>query len=190
MLSPRLRTPPLRNPEGLSEVFRQAEDQELRQGRIDDALAAYERAAEAAGPAAANALALARMARCRARLGRTEAARTTWTALLDRYGDIYDPAHRPYALIARLELGRTEGLDRELIDGRWDLSAEQFDYYFSRLNQRPPAGNVFDFGRELQEHFRHVGALKPVRSMPRPCRRGARTIGWSRARPRVSPESR
>src|SRR5436190_5351175 len=77
VLSPRLRTPPLRNPEGLSEVFRQAEDQELRQGRIDDALAAYERAAEAAGPAAANALALARMARCRARLGRTEAARTT-----------------------------------------------------------------------------------------------------------------
>ena len=161
VLSPRLHAPPPRNPDGLPAIFELAEDHELRQGLVADAASEYEHAIELATSPPVKALALSRLARCYARLGRTDAARRAWTELMQKYADLYDPSHRPYSLLARLELGRTEGLDRELIAGRWDLSAEQFDYFFSRLHQNPPAGNSFDFGRELQEHFRHVGPLRP-----------------------------
>lgn len=156
---PALRTPPSRMPEGLPEIFQQAQDLELRSGRLEDALAAYRRGYELARSDAARALALSRIARCEGKLSRAEAAALSWKALLEKFGSLSDPSHRPYGLIARFELGQIDGLYDEILAGRWDLTAEQFDYYMARLNRKPPADNRFEFAREMEGQFRHEGPL-------------------------------
>lgn len=156
---PRLQTPPPWMPDGLPELFQQAEELELRSGQLEEALAAYRRSYEQARSDAARALALSRIARCEEKLRRPEAAALSWKTLLEKFGTLYDPSHRPYGLTARIQLGQTDGLYDEILAGRWDLTAEQFDYYLSRLNRQPPAENRFEFARELEEHFRHAGPL-------------------------------
>ncbi len=57
-------------------------------------------------------------------------------------------------------MNQLDGLYEDLIQDRWDLSAEQFDYYLGRLNREPPPGNRFEVARELGEHFRPAAPLR------------------------------
>lgn len=156
---PRLRTPPPVNPPGLPAPFAQAEELELRGNRVKEALAAYREAYQQTRRAELRALALSRIARCEEKLGEHQAALASWKMLLENFGSWYDPSHRPYSITARLELGQLNGLYEEIAAGRWDLSAEQFDYYLSRLGRQPPPGNPFDFARELETQFRQTSTL-------------------------------
>jgi signal transduction histidine kinase len=156
---PRIRTPPPANFPDLPAPVARAEELELRDGRIREALAAYREAFQRARLVELRALVLSRIARCEEKLNEHKAALASWKALLENSGSSYDPSHRPYSITARLELGQVDGLYDEITSGRWDLSAEQFDYYLSRLGRQPPPGNRFEFARELEGQFRHAGPL-------------------------------
>lgn len=153
---PRLRTPPPRQLEAdaMSEdraggkqyvaLFREAEDQELRLDHPEQALAGYRRCYELPTAASLKALALSRMARCFQKLSQPSAAEHAYRTLLENYGDLRDLSHRPYALAAGFELEQTPArqaqLYRDLVRGRWELSAEQVEYFLSRLTSPLPDG--------------------------------------------------
>jgi hypothetical protein len=153
---PRLRTPPPRQLEAyaMSEdpaggkkyvaLFREAEDQELRLDHPEQALAGYRRCYELPTAASLKALALSRMARCFQKLNRPSAAEQAYRTLLENDGDLRDLSHRPYALTASFELEQTPArhaqLYRDLVRGRWELSAEQVEYFLSRLVGSEPVG--------------------------------------------------
>jgi len=157
---PRLLTPLPHEPDGAPQAFRDAERLEIREGKMREALTAYQAVYDASASKPVKALALSRVARCQERLQDRHAAAAAWRTLANGYGDLYDPLHRPYALTARLELNQRDGLYEDLIQDRWDLSAEQFDYYLGRLNREPPPGNRFDLARELGERFRPAAPLR------------------------------
>lgn len=160
LISPRVRSLTHSNPALLPPAFHQAEILEIQQHRVEEALTAYRAVHLSAVPASLKALTLNRMARCLDKLQRKSEAQSAWRQLLREYGILYDPAGRPYSLTARFELGLTEGIYEELIQYRWDLSAELFDFYLNRLNRAPPAGNRFEFARELEEHFQPAALLR------------------------------
>jgi signal transduction histidine kinase len=157
---PRLLTPLPHEPDGAPQAFRDAERLEIREGKIREALTDYQAVYDASASKPVKALALSRVARCQERLQDRQAAAAAWRTLEDGYGDLYDPLHRPYALTARLELNQLDGLYEDLIQDRWDLSAEQFDYYLGRLNRESPPGNRFELARELGERFRPAAPLR------------------------------
>jgi len=195
---PRLRTPPPRQLEAyaMSEdpaggkkyvaLFREAEDQELRLDHPEQALAGYHRCYELPTVASLKALALSRMARCFQKLNRPSAAEQAYRTLLENDGDLRDLSHRPYALTASFELEQTPArhaqLYRDLVRGRWELSAEQVEYFLSRLTSplahtpdvagtsrgsvgsEPVGGSDylghFEFARALEAGFRHRGPLR------------------------------
>jgi len=148
-----------------------AEDLELRQQETGLALAAYRQCYELPVSASLKALALARMARCAQKANQHPEAEQDWRLLYERYADLYDLSHRPYGLIAGLELSPStpqvlKGLHQDLVRGRWELSAEQVDYFLTKL-----VGSPKDFeseylahlklARALEETFRHQGTLRP-----------------------------
>jgi signal transduction histidine kinase len=166
-------------------LFRDGENLELRVGAPEQAVAAYRRGYELAISAPLKALALSRVARCLKKLNQAKAAEQAYRTLLERYADECDLAGRPYALTAGLELvptpARRAQLYRDLVRGRWELSAEQVDYYASILRDAAPAGDAtaplprpgqgrdpeadylacFQFARALENAFRHQGPLRP-----------------------------
>jgi len=182
---PSLRTPPPRSPDpNLAQEKRWAEAEvyELRQQRPDQALLAYEQCYRLPLPDPSRALVLARMARCRQKLNRWAEAERDYSALAERYGDLYDPFHRPYAVTAALErdeTARAQGrsspeplvrLREDLAGGRWELSAEQMDYFLAKLQDRLKGARSgeggtdyldrFRLARALEEGFRHQGPLR------------------------------
>lgn len=178
---PRLRTPPPRqldtyamseDPAGGKKyvaLFREAEDQELRMDQPEQALAGYRRCYELPTAASLKALALSRMARCFQKLNRPSAAEQAYGTLFETYGDLGDLSHRPYALVAGFELEHTPArqaqLYQDLVRGRWELSAEQVEYFLSRLARSEPIGasdylGHFEFARALEAGFRHRGPLR------------------------------
>jgi len=125
-------------------LFREAEDQELRLDHPEQALAGYRRCYELPTVASLKALASSRMARCFQKLNRPSAAEQAYRTLLENDGDLRDLSHRPYALAAGFELEQTPArqaqLYRDLVRGRWELSAEQVEYFLSRLVGSEPVG--------------------------------------------------
>jgi signal transduction histidine kinase len=127
------------------------------------------------------ALALTRVARCLQKMKQVAEAEQAYHTILEQYGDLYDPFHRPYAIIAGLELNDLAitqkvssplllvDLYNDLVQGRWELSAEQMDYFLARLKEpvkEPPNHeteylNHLELARALQESFRHQGPLQP-----------------------------
>src|SRR5262249_25480521 len=105
-------------------------------------------------------------------------AEQAYRELAQRYGDLSDPFHRPYGLIAGLELDdlargsafSLADLYRELAQGRWELSAEQSDYFRARIEERLKGSQLWlaetdflshlEMARALQEGFRHHGPLR------------------------------
>ena len=70
-----------------AENFDRAERLELAEDQYRAAAVLYERCAALPGPERVKALALARLARCHAKLGHTAAARRVWVALIRSHGD-------------------------------------------------------------------------------------------------------
>ena len=173
---PPLRTPTPRplEPEGrLATLLAAAESRELRDQRPDAALPLYQQAHELPVSDSWKALTLARMARCWQKMGREAERQQALRRLAGQYGDLYDPFQRPYALVAGLELPaehqRAAGLARDLVAGRWELSAEQWDYFVVRLGERGSPVPRFpetdyarqlELGRALEGGFRHSGPLR------------------------------
>lgn len=166
----------------LATLWREAEKLEIAEDRTQEALVLYRRSHELATSDPTKALALARVARCTRKLAGPAAAEKAYQTLADQYGTLYDPFHRPYALVATFErldspevLARCTRLSEDLVGGRWDLSAEQADYFAEQLRHRlgpvmPAAASAaastgylrrFELARSLQERFRLQGSLRP-----------------------------
>ncbi len=177
-------------------VFSQAEDLELADGRLADARAFYERASRLPVSPRARALALGRLARCDERAGAIDRTLADYRELVDRYGDQYDLADRPQALVAATELMRLRGsrapevadlvaaTRRDLLQSRWQVTAEQADYFLEKL-QVPPAGHEeppaalfrgFELARALQDGFQHHGPLRAGAVYNTALQHGARTF--------------
>ena len=164
-------------------LFAEAERLELVEGRVSEALDSYRRCFELPVSDPAKALALARVARCAGKLEERKAAEAAYEELAQRFGDLSDGFHRPLALVAGLELydlKRAEGeeersrlvaLHGDLLRGRWELSADQADYFLAQLRERAPGLPALERGtgylrrlelaRALHERFRPPAALRP-----------------------------
>ncbi len=130
----------------LATLFAEGETME-HAGRAREALASYRRAHDAAATGRARALALSRIARCEERLRERQAALITYRTIVERFGDDYDPTGRPHALVAGVELARLARvqagaeaitpllftLRRDVVEGRWEVTADEADYFLERL---------------------------------------------------------
>jgi signal transduction histidine kinase len=150
--------------------FREAESQEIRQGNLDTALANYRNASGLGVSDSLRALALQRAARCLEKLNRPGESRQVYQVLAEKYGNLTDLSHRPFAVVAALALGPTAAqkkvLWQAITGGRWQLSAEQMDYFAALLGEQPASADGtyaqhMHFARELEEQFRHSGPLQP-----------------------------
>lgn len=162
-------------------LFAEGEDQELLKQRPDLALPAYRQSYKLPVSDSLKALALSRVARCLWKINQVAAAQQAYRTIFEQYGDIYDLFHRPYAIIAGLELYELAMTERvspppllvdlysDLIRGRWELSAEQMDYFLARLkelakelpDQEAEYLNHLQIARAVEDGFRHQGPLQP-----------------------------
>jgi signal transduction histidine kinase len=156
VMRPALYAPP---PLPIPREFLEAERQELEMNRPDLALETYRKLLAAHQH---ESLALSRVARCLAKLGRQEEARAAWRTLAASYPDERDPFHRPYGIVGAIEAGDTAGLYDQIAAGRWELSADQAEYFLAQLDPRrtTPYLDQFRFARELSEQFRPQSALR------------------------------
>jgi len=154
VVSPALYAPP---PLPIPREFLEAERQE-DMNRPDLALESYRKLLAAHQHAS---LALSRVARCLAKLGRQEEARAAWRTLAASYPDERDPFHRPYGIVAAIESGDTAGLYDRIAAGRWELSADQAEYFLTQIDPQrtTPYLEQFRFARDLSEQFRPPSAL-------------------------------
>jgi signal transduction histidine kinase len=152
--TPALHAPP---PQPEPSEFLEAERQEASQPEA--ALKSYQRLRAAPDH---ESLALSRIARVLAALGRTEESRAVWRTLVSSYPDDRDPFHRPYGIVAAIYAGDTQGLYDKIASGRWELSADQAEYFLAQLDpqRKTPYLDRFQFARELEEQFRPPGALR------------------------------
>ena len=155
VVRPALYAPP---PVPVPREFLEAERQEDMK-RPDLALESYRRLLEAHQH---ESLALSRVARCLANLGRQEDARAAWRTLAASYPDERDPSHRPYGIVGAIESGDTSGLYDRIAAGHWDLSADQAEYFLTQLDPQrtTPYLEQFRFARDLSEQFRPPSALR------------------------------
>jgi signal transduction histidine kinase len=163
-------------------LFGEAERLELLEGRPREALASYRKCSELSVAERLKAAALARVARCSRKLGERQAAEAAYERLAELYGDLSDRFYRPYALVAGLELcdlkkasgeddrDRLAALHADLAAGRWELGADQADYFLAQLRKRAPqlpdpkreTGYLrrLELARALQERFRAPPSLR------------------------------
>jgi signal transduction histidine kinase len=163
-------------------LFAEAERMELLEGRPREALTSYRKCSELSVADRLKALALARVARCARKLGDKQMAEAAYERLVERYGDLSDGFHRPYALVAGIELddlkrargedagGRLAELQTNLAAGRWEVSADQADYFLAQFHERLPqlpepvreTGYLrrLELARALQERFRAPPSLR------------------------------
>jgi signal transduction histidine kinase len=132
--------------------FLEPERQEIALNRPDLALESYRKLLASHRR---DALALSRVARCLAKLGRSDGARDAWRRLAVEHPDERDLSHRPYGIVGAIEAGDTVGLYDAIASGRWELSADQATYFLSRLDPQrfSPYLDQFRFARELAERF-------------------------------------
>lgn len=147
-------------PQPTPAAFVEAEREELSLGRPDLALASYRRLLAGSQ---SESLAMARIARCLAKLGRDAEARETWRTLARSYPDERDPSHRPYGIVAAMAAGETAGLFDLVASGRWELAGDQAEYFLSALDPARDSAYLdqFRFARELRESFRPQSMLGP-----------------------------
>lgn len=160
----------------------EAKRRELRGTALDEALEAYRRALELAPNEAARGEALAGVARIQRKLGLPEAAIETYERLGTRFGDVRSPAGLPFGAAAALEQGALlaetgdparaaavlSSLHRDLLEGRWRLTAAQFDLVAGGVREALEtlaAGGSLPGGRDTlrvlaaEEAERREGAL-------------------------------
>jgi signal transduction histidine kinase len=141
---PRLPVPP---------DFLEAEHQEFDLNRVDLGLESYRKLLASHRH---ESLALSGMARCLEKLGREDEARAAWRKLAASFPDERDLSYRPFGIVAALAAGDTAGLYDRIASGRWDLPADQAEYFLSQLDPKrtSPYLDQFRFARELSEQFR------------------------------------
>jgi signal transduction histidine kinase len=108
-------------------------------------------------------LAQSRAARCLEKLGRHEEARAVWKKLAAAHPDERDLAHRPYGIVAAIAAGDTSGLADQIAAGRWELAADQAEYFLAELDavqQSAAYVDRFRFARALEEAFRPAGVAR------------------------------
>lgn len=129
--------------------------------RPELALQAYRRLAEGRDRPG---LALSRMARCLTALGRAEEARTVWRKLARAFPDERDLSRRPFGIVAAIQAGETTGLLQQITADRWQLSADQAEYFVGELGPGQADGYLdrFRFARELAAAFRPPGGLREL----------------------------
>jgi signal transduction histidine kinase len=102
-------------------------------------------------------------------------AEQAYAELQEKYGQWYGPLFRPYAVVAALELSSLSSvaalgnLQRDLVQGHWELSADQLDYFLKAIQDRVPAARIplsdsafrshFELARAVEDGFRHYGPL-------------------------------
>ena len=152
LVSPQLRAP---LPEALPAEFAEAE--RLEREDPGAAVAAY-RALAARGIQPA--VALSRAARALALAGRDDDARRTWREVAARYPDERDPSGRPFGITAALQAGDTAGLLDAITTPRWELAADQAEYFVSELGGGAEQFlDRYRFARELAAEFRPPASL-------------------------------
>jgi len=152
-----------------AEQFQQAEIAEIRDGKLEAAVYGYRKASTIAVSEKLRALALQRVTRCLKKLGRASEAQQDLEALGSRYGDQTDLSHRPYSLLAALDLDapapEKAALWQEAARGHWPLSAEQLEYFAPLLGGGIDSGGAYSdhlrFARDFEEQFRYQGRLEP-----------------------------
>jgi signal transduction histidine kinase len=156
VIHPAIQAPP---PDPAPAGFLKAERDELDLNRPDQALESYRKLFAVDTH---KSLALNRIARCLAKLGRKEEARAAWRKLAETYPDDRDLSHRPYGIVAALEAGDTAGLYNTIASGRWELAADQAEYFLTLLDAKrtTPYLDQFRFARELEERFRPQSQLR------------------------------
>ena len=159
-----------------------AETLELLEGRFREALTNYRRCLELPVADHLKALALARIARCARKLDDLGTAESTYEQLTQRYGNVSDGFFRPYGIVAALELydlrkarGKVErerlsSIRVDLAKGRWEVGADQAEYFLAQLKERAPdmpdqsweTGYLhrLRFARVLQDRFRAPASLR------------------------------
>lgn len=133
--------------------FREAERKEIDRRDSEGAAIAYRRCADLPVPARLKAIALARAARCYREAGQLRAAAAAWQEVAERHADDDDLFHRPYGLVGVLQLIELSGtagersryvrsavLQGDLARGRWEISAEQAEYFVQRVRPAAPRG--------------------------------------------------
>jgi signal transduction histidine kinase len=141
--------PPLPTPPD----FQEAEHEEQDLHRADMALVVYQKLLASHRN---DSLALSGIARCLQQLGRKEEAVATWRKLASSYADERTLSHRPYGIVAAIAAGDTAGLFDKIASGRWELSADQAEYFLAEVDPQraTPYLDQFRFARELSEQFR------------------------------------
>jgi signal transduction histidine kinase len=152
IVKPTLHSPP---PVTLPPEFIDAEREELVLNRPEVALGLYRKLSHTAK---FRPFTLSRIARCLAKLGRADEARAVWRDIAARYPDVLDATQRPFGIVAAIEAGDTAGLLEKMNSGRWNLPADQAEYFADALGGRPDPS--YGFARALHEHFRIEGMLR------------------------------
>jgi signal transduction histidine kinase len=152
VIKPALQSPP---PCATPPEFATAEHEELDLNHPEIALGLYQQLARTHR---LRALALSRVARCLGKLGRAAEARNVWRELAAAFPDERDLAQRPFGIVAAIEAGQTGGLMEKINSGRWELPADQAEYFATELGGRPDFS--YAFARELRDRFRHLGPLR------------------------------
>lgn len=130
-------------------LMRNAYDEESAPaGYAGNALSLYDQAEALDVPDRLKALAAFRSARTHQRVNGTAASVAAYRRLLKLYGDQYDEYQTPYSLalaLAPRELAARifpsyaqtlRNVRQSLIDGQWELSADQVDRYLTQFEQR------------------------------------------------------
>ena len=107
-------------------------------------------------------LALSRIARVLTELGRDSEAKAAWRTLAVSYPNQRDLFHRPYGIVAAINAGDTDGLYDQIASGRWELAADQAEYFLSQLDPKrtSPYLDQFRFAGELNDQFKPSGGLR------------------------------
>ena len=150
VVRPALHAPPR---QAVPPEFQEAEHKEMDLNRADLGLESYRKLLASHRQ---ESLALSGMARCLEKLGRKDEARATWQKLAESFPDDKDLSHRPFGIVAAIAAGDTAGLYDRIASGRWDLPADQAEFFLSQLdpNRISPYLDQFSFARELSEQFR------------------------------------
>lgn len=117
------------------------------------------------------AIALSRAAGALDKAARKQAALQTYERLLGSYGDLYDESQTPFILA--LATGREEwatqlfrsgrhslqDVYRNLIDGKWELSADQVESSLSRLERQLNIASSHRYSSDYLDHFQMAKAI-------------------------------
>lgn len=126
----------------LSALFARAQAAESA-GRFDSSVRDYQRAAALAKSRKVQALALAAVARAKARSGDSSGAIDVLEVIATGYTDTYTLNERPQAVVAVMEIARLGGAHRKsdivaavvsaLLEGRWSVTPEQCAHFMETL---------------------------------------------------------